>query len=626
MTYLGITGMVMGLALLVPRSSSAQSPIVIDEFTTAQPLIITAGAGTTQSSTVTTMGVDILGGERDVEVEVVAGSFVAGDVAGGIFNFSVGAATTGRATLAWDGGDGLGNSDDIDPVGLGAVDLTNGGTLDAFRVAIVSSDQPGSITIRAFTDGNNASEYTAVVPQIPMPVELVMPFGAFTTINGVGADFENIGALVAIPEGFELDMRIALIQSEASLEVEMTDALIDDVNGDGAAGEGDTIQYTVEITNIDDLLDALSAGVLFDFVPDANTTLVAGSVTTSQGTVTTGNTPGDMNIAVDIGEIVDGDTVTVTFEILINPMLPPGVTEISAQGTISGSNLAGLPTDDPDDPTSDYDDPTLTSVIYCGSGIIDPGEICDDGPESMTCDNDCTPAACGDGTVNMAANEECDDVKQSATCDDDCTLAVCGDGTVNSTAGEVCDDSGESDVCDIDCTPVMCGDGTPNSAAGEECDDGGESDACDADCTAAICGDNTINASAGEECDDGGESEACDIDCTAPMCGDGVANTTVGEECDDGLESGTCDADCTAAMCGDGTLNITAGEQCDDGNTADGDDCPGNCITDADIIISGGGCSAWGSGDVTLLLGALLLLGVFGVLRRRRFGVSRARP
>ena len=70
----------------------------------------------------------------------------------------------------------------------------------------------------------------------------------------------------------------------------------------------------------------------------------------------------------------------------------------------------GCPIDEPPPP------PT------CGNGTIDAGEDCDDGGESATCDVNCTPAECGDGTRNATAGEECDDGNTTAGdgCDEDC--------------------------------------------------------------------------------------------------------------------------------------------------------------------------------------------------------------
>ncbi|MBI5503305.1 MAG: DUF4215 domain-containing protein [Deltaproteobacteria bacterium] len=219
-------------------------------------------------------------------------------------------------------------------------------------------------------------------------------------------------------------------------------------------------------------------------------------------------------------------------------------------------------------------------IEECGNAVLQSGEICDHGGESATCDVDCTPVACGDGTPNTTAGEQCDTAGASATCDADCTSAVCGDGTFNAAAGEQCDTAGNSATCDSDCTPAVCGDGTFNSAHGEQCDTAGASATCDADCTNAVCGDGTFNAAAGEQCDTAGNSAACDSDCTTAVCGDATPNAAAGEQCDTAGASASCDADCTLAVCGDATLNGLAGEQCDDGGesaTCDSDCTPAVC-------------------------------------------------
>ena len=121
----------------------------------------------------------------------------------------------------------------------------------------------------------------------------------------------------------------------------------------------------------------------------------------------------------------------------------------------------------------------------CGNGSPEPGEECDTGSASETCDADCTRATCGDGTVNEKAREQCDAAGATPSCDADCTFVTCGDGTVHSEAGESCDGSGETTTCDVDCTPPECGDGVTNVAAGEACDDGNRAagDGCGTSCT-----------------------------------------------------------------------------------------------------------------------------------------------
>ena len=81
----------------------------------------------------------------------------------------------------------------------------------------------------------------------------------------------------------------------------------------------------------------------------------------------------------------------------------------------------------------------LLPAMDLGNGVIDAGEECDDAnlDDLDGCSNSCVLAACGDGTLNIAANEICDGGGQTAACDDDCTVAVCGDSKINAAANAV---------------------------------------------------------------------------------------------------------------------------------------------------------------------------------------------
>ncbi len=257
----------------------------------------------------------------------------------------------------------------------------------------------------------------------------------------------------------------------------------------------------------------------------------------------------------------------------------------------------------------------------CGNGVLDPGEVCDDGNiiDGDGCSHDCkSNETCGNGIVDTAAGEVCDDgnTVSGDGCSADCrSLEGCGNGKVD--PGEDCDGgpSGtsnvakETPVCNSDCTWAKHGDGKVNKAAGEACDgdnnghgDGRdcESSTCNSDCTVSAHGDGKVNPSAGEQCDGDNlghgngttcESKTCNYNCTPLRCGDGILNVTAGEACDrdgavghDGAsgangQSATCNADCTASRCGDGVVNSMAGETCDDGaaNSATGNCLPSVC-------------------------------------------------
>lgn len=228
------------------------------------------------------------------------------------------------------------------------------------------------------------------------------------------------------------------------------------------------------------------------------------------------------------------------------------------------------------------------TTTNCGNGVVDPGEICDDGNINDTdnCVSDCrSSATCGNGSNDFG--EICDDGNNLSGdgCSADClSREVCGNGYLDSVDGEACDDGNNDsgDGCSGSCQLETCGDGVRD--IGEVCDDGNNTsgDGCRMDCLSnEECGNLLVDTAVGEECDSGGaDTIDCDRDCTLQVCGDLHANQVAGEVCDTGGNSSICDSDCTLPVCGDGHVNPLAGEECDDGNTADGDGCDGQCLNE----------------------------------------------
>ena len=133
----------------------------------------------------------------------------------------------------------------------------------------------------------------------------------------------------------------------------------------------------------------------------------------------------------------------------------------------------------------------ICQLESCGDGLVQGGEECDDGADSPACDADCTFSACGDSYTNTQAGEACDDgnLIDTDSCTDECAvIPPCGDGVVD--PGQECDDGPGSATCDADCTATSCGDGFANPLAGEACDDGNavNDDTCSDDCTIPVCG------------------------------------------------------------------------------------------------------------------------------------------
>ncbi len=210
-----------------------------------------------------------------------------------------------------------------------------------------------------------------------------------------------------------------------------------------------------------------------------------------------------------------------------------------------------------DDTTTTSDDTTSSETTppdLCGNGVLDGGEVCDDGT------NDGAYGGCEAGCGALGP--------------------FCGDALQNGPEG--CDDGNavDDDDCSNACVAASCGDAVVQ--APESCDDGNpdNTDACLATCVPASCGDTFVQTDV-EACDDGNpdNTDACLATCVSATCGDTFVQTDV-ELCDDGVNDGGydgCAADCLTLgpRCGDSIVN--GPEQCDDGNAIDDDACSNAC-------------------------------------------------
>lgn len=210
------------------------------------------------------------------------------------------------------------------------------------------------------------------------------------------------------------------------------------------------------------------------------------------------------------------------------------------------------------------------SCLFCGNGVLDAGEECDDGNNM---DGDCCSASCtveSVGTVCRDAAGECD---LPETCDG-----------VNPTCP---DDVLSTDEC---------------RAAAGDCDLAEFCDGVSVDCPADELSTDECRASTGS-CDPAESCDGAGVDCPADVVidvcisGDGC--------CAPGCNNNN-DTDCPA-ICGNGIEE--AGEGCDDGNTDSGDGCDAMCGIEASPVPT---VSTWG-----LLVLALMLL-VFAKLQRNR--------
>lgn len=168
--------------------------------------------------------------------------------------------------------------------------------------------------------------------------------------------------------------------------------------------------------------------------------------------------------------------------------------------------MAGL---DPEIFNIDHDNPDVWDLLY-----IESFNGC-----SLECKKT-VPEYCGDGIVN--GNEQCDDANDDNTdaCLNTCESAQCGDGIIR-RGHEYCDDEnnnsgdGCSSRCELEESPY-CGDGILQIGNGEQCDDGNDNnnDGCLNNCQTAYCWDGYIQTNV-EQCDDGNTTsyDCCNNEC-----------------------------------------------------------------------------------------------------------------
>ena len=163
-------------------------------------------------------------------------------------------------------------------------------------------------------------------------------------IDGTGAVVATRTTAVLLSGPLAFTVLVADTRTAPNGTAEKSASLLSDNDGDGRVSPGDVLRYTVELNGrgATEFRDALSCGGH----------LVAGSVTTTRGTVTRGNSEGDTTVLVSSLALNGVEPATVTFDVEVVPY-------VSNQGRLrfSGGDLL---TDDP--ATAGALDPTVTPV------------------------------------------------------------------------------------------------------------------------------------------------------------------------------------------------------------------------------------------------------------------------
>lgn len=348
--------------------NGAAHAVVIDTFETDHPAISrTAPADTGTRVDTWVSGAGILGGERELTLTlnptIADGTSLSADVSSGTYNLNKDstAGSFSYAYIVWDGADATGT---VDPTGLGGVDLTEGGSHDAISISVRNNNNPATVYVVADSSFGYSSRAALNLPGgISSPRTFTVPFSAFSTLGFNGpATFNNIGALqLQIFSTPAQNLVLDRVQTTSILSATKRDSLLVDNNSDGVANPGDVLRYTVQVVNAMGDGSGQVNNVMFNDTLDSNTSLVVGSISTTQGAVLSGNSPGDTAVEMDLGTLIEGTTVTLSFDATINDPASAGLTQVVNQGTVSIDSVTTLLTNDPD--TGPPNDATVTTVV-----------------------------------------------------------------------------------------------------------------------------------------------------------------------------------------------------------------------------------------------------------------------
>lgn len=176
----------------------------------------------------------------------------------------------------------------------------------------------------------------------------------------------------ALSNSAEVDFGTGTASAAASVTITEPVLVIDKTPDVTAPDAGDTVTYTVTLDHDGSSTADAQDVVITDLIP-TGVSLVAGSVNvTGPGTVTTGNTAGDTEVVVTVGELELSEDVTVTYEVIVDDSVAFGTTINNtasvAYDSIDGTNAAGQAgrsaSDTDDASLTTPDNTTLDKVVF----------------------------------------------------------------------------------------------------------------------------------------------------------------------------------------------------------------------------------------------------------------------
>ena len=224
------------------------------------------------------MGAGMVGGERLLTLTMISTAAASGtdaEVTGGQLVFSADAGVRGQIRVSWDGttGDPLSPLDTT--VGLGGIDLT-AGNHSGLRLSVASTTVAGvEVEVDVHSSPTNASRFVLKLPLVASSTGFVCSFSDFVQLGSAGgADFTAVTAIVLKVRGTGVGATINGLETLGPELLQTNVVNVDtltDGDMDGFADPGETIKYTVTLTNTGAEAQTINLGDALDANVDGQT-------------------------------------------------------------------------------------------------------------------------------------------------------------------------------------------------------------------------------------------------------------------------------------------------------------------------------------------------------------------
>ncbi len=215
-----------------------------------------------------------------------------------------------------------------------------GGSVAATTGTILDAENAVEIALGDLAQG------TVVAIRYDVRIRNPLPAGISSVANqGVISGSNFPAAVTDDPDTPQpADATVTFLEATAALTALKSVAITDDADGNDVASPGDTLAYTLTLISTGN--QAVDGIVVADAI-DPNTDVVAGSLTTSSGTILSGDAAGDDRVTIDVGTLNGGgDATRIVFQVRIKDSVASDVDEIVNQARVSSDSLPDVLSDD----------------------------------------------------------------------------------------------------------------------------------------------------------------------------------------------------------------------------------------------------------------------------------------